>query len=203
MPATPDAYAFLRTYFDAHLMLTEPQFAAIRAIFEPRTLRKHELLVRAGAVARVGAFVVQGCLRSYVIDPKGKEHIIQFAPEQWWISDQNSISRQEPAMFYIDAVEDSEVLLFDTSFYRKLSQLTPEFSAFFTELLRNSMRAMQKRLVLVLSASAEERYLDFVHTYPTLALRLPQKMIAAYLGVTPESLSRIRRELIPSSTPKE
>ncbi|OON66965.1 Crp/Fnr family transcriptional regulator [Hymenobacter sp. CRA2] len=188
--------AVLLDYFRQHLSdATAAQLTAIEAIFEPRHLARHEELVRAGDVARVGAFVARGCLRSFVVDGKGKEHIIQFAPEHWWISDPNSLSRREPAQFTIDAVEDSEVLLFDATFFRKLSQITPAFTEFFHQLLQNNVRTLQRRLVLTLSASAEQRYVDFQHTYPTLARRLPQRMIAAYLGVTPESLSRIRREL--------
>ncbi|UYZ59804.1 Crp/Fnr family transcriptional regulator [Hymenobacter latericus] len=185
----------LRAYFAERLPLSEAQLTAVEALFEPRVLRRHEVLHRAGEVARVGAFVARGCLRAFVVDAKGKEHVVQFAPEHWWIADQNSLHRREPAMFAIDAVEESEVLLFDAAFYRKLSQITPAFPEFFTTLLQNNMRTMQKRLVLALSATGEERYLDFVQTYPTLAQRLPQRLIAAYLGVTPESLSRIRREL--------
>ncbi|AYA36125.1 Crp/Fnr family transcriptional regulator [Hymenobacter oligotrophus] len=191
----PRSAAVLQAYFAGRLALSEQQLTAASALFEPRMLRRAEVLVWAGEVARVGAFVAQGCLRAFVVDTKGKEHVVQFAPEQWWVAEQNSLLRREPAMFAIDAVEDSEVLLFDATFYRKLSQITPAFPEFFATLLQNNMRTMQKRLVLTLSASAEQRYLDFLQTYPTLAQRLPQRMIAAYLGVTPESLSRIRREL--------
>lgn len=194
-PAAP-SLTVLHAYFRRQLPdATSEQLTAIEALFEPRQLARHEVLVRADEVARVGAFVARGCLRSFVVDAKGKEHIIQFAPEDWWISDQNSLARQEPAQFSIDAVEDSEVLLFDATFFRKLSQLTPTFTEFFHRLLQNNVRTLQRRLVLTLSASAEQRYVDFGQTYPTLARRLPQRMIASYLGVTPESLSRIRREL--------
>lgn len=197
MNSSPDApLAVLHAYFQRQLPeASAEQLTAIEALFEPRPLARHAVLLRAGEVARVGAFVARGCLRSFVVDEKGKEHIVQFAPENWWISDQNSLSRQEPAQFSIDAVEDSEVLLFDATFFRKLSQLTPAFTEFFHRLLQNNVRTLQRRLVLTLSAPAEQRYVDFLHTYPTLARRLPQRMIASYLGVTPESLSRIRREL--------
>ncbi|GAB3835646.1 Crp/Fnr family transcriptional regulator [Hymenobacter jeollabukensis] len=191
-----DAQAVLLDYFRRHLPgATAEELAAIGSLFEGRRLARHEVLVRAGEVARVGAFVARGCLRSFVVDEKGKEHIVQFAPENWWISDQNSLNRHEPAQFTIDAVEDSEVLLFDATFFRKLSQITPDFPEFFHRLLQNNVRTLQRRLVLTLSAPAEQRYVDFLQTYPTLARRLPQRMIASYLGVTPESLSRIRREL--------
>ncbi|RTQ46762.1 Crp/Fnr family transcriptional regulator [Hymenobacter gummosus] len=193
-PAAP--LTVLHEYFRRQLPeATAAQLTAIEALFEPRQLARHEVLLRAGEVARVGAFVARGCLRSFVVDEKGKEHIVQFAPENWWISDQNSLNRQEPALFSIDAVEDADVLLFDATFFRKLSQLTPAFTEFFHRLLQNNVRTLQRRLVLTLSAPAEQRYLDFGQTYPTLARRLPQRMIASYLGVTPESLSRIRREL--------
>lgn len=193
-PAAP--LTILHAYFQRQLPeASTEQLRAIEALFEPRPLLRHEVLLRAGEVARVGAFVARGCLRSFVVDEKGKEHIVQFAPENWWISDQNSLSRQEPAQFSIDAVEDSEVLLFDATFFRKLNQLTPAFTEFFHRLLQNNVRTLQRRLVLTLSAPAEQRYVDFLQTYPTLARRLPQRMIASYLGVTPESLSRIRREL--------
>ncbi|QDA61520.1 Crp/Fnr family transcriptional regulator [Hymenobacter jejuensis] len=188
-------YEQLETYFQQKLSLTEVQFAEITALLTPKSVRKGELVVRQGEVGRYGAFVAKGCLRSYVIDKKEKEHILQFAPENWWIADQNSILHNEPAMFYIDALEDSEVFLFGSAFFQKLQAIGPEFQSLFYTLLQNSVRSMQKRLISTLSATAEERYLEFIHTYPTLALRLPQRMIAAYLGVTPESLSRIRKEL--------
>ncbi|WP_188815453.1 Crp/Fnr family transcriptional regulator [Hymenobacter cavernae] len=192
-------YERLRAYFQNKLAMSEAQFEAIKQVLTPKSVRKHELVVWQGEVERHGAFVVKGCLRSYVVaDKKGKEHIIQFAPENWWISDQHSMLRGLPAMFSIDAVEDAEVLLFGPDFFPLLQTLGSDFQAFFHTLLQNSMAAMQRRLISTLSATAEERYLEFLQMYPTLVQRLPQRMIAAYLGVTPESLSRIRKELARS-----
>ncbi|WP_167855592.1 Crp/Fnr family transcriptional regulator [Hymenobacter fodinae] len=185
----------LRAYFQDKLPLSEAQLEELGHLLTPRHLKKHEVVVRQGEASRVGAFVVRGCLRSYVTDARQKEHILQFAPENWWISDQQGMIRQTPALFSIDALEDSEVLVFGASFFQRVQQLGPEFQAFLYELLHNSMSAMRRRLIGVLSAMAEERYLDFLQLYPTLARRLPQRQIAAYLGITPESLSRIRGEL--------
>nr|WP_236050007.1 Crp/Fnr family transcriptional regulator [Hymenobacter negativus] len=164
-------------------------------MFRPRTLRRHEVLHTAGEVARHGAFVAQGCLRAFVVDAQGKEHILQFAPEQWWIADQHSLSHHAPALFAIDAVEDSEVLLYDELFYHHPNLPAVRDSEMSLTMLTNRIYAMQQRLVLLLSAPAKVRYLDFIHTYPTLAQRLPLRLIAAYLGITPESLSRVRHEL--------
>jgi len=191
-------YESLRAYFESKLSISEAQFAVVAQALTPKSVRKNELVVWQGEVERRGAFVVKGCLRSYVVDKKEKEHILQFAPENWWISDQYSMLRGLPAMFSIDAVEDSEVLLFGPDFFPLLQTIGPEFQAFFHTLLQNSVASMLRRLISTLSATAEERYLEFLQMYPTLVQRLPQRMIAAYLGITPESLSRVRKELARS-----
>ncbi|SNR59802.1 MULTISPECIES: Crp/Fnr family transcriptional regulator [Hymenobacter] len=188
----------LHTYFHNKIQFTESQLMELEELLTPRHVAKHEVLVRQGEIGRVGAFVVRGCLRSYVTDTRQKEHIIQFAPENWWISDQHSLTKQEASLFSIDALEDSDVLLFSGEFYRRFQSFGPAFQGFFYQLLQNSLVAMQRRLIGVLSAPAEERYQEFLHLYPTLARRLPQRHIAAYLGITPESLSRIRSELARS-----
>ncbi len=185
-----DPYVALRAYFEQRTALSEAEFAVLRELFRPRTLRRHEVLHPAGEVVRFGAFVARGCLRSFVVDAQGKEHILQFAPEQWWIADQHSLTHQTPALFAIDAVEESDVLLYDAAGLAAVRHT--ELS---TTMLTNRIYAMQQRLVLLLSAPAKVRYLDFIRTYPTLAQRLPLRLIAAYLGITPESLSRVRHEL--------
>lgn len=159
-------------------------------------MRRHEVLHLAGEVAHYGAFVARGCLRAFVVDAQGKEHILQFAPEQWWIAEQHSLTHHTPALFAIDAVEDSEVLLYDALFYHQPNLPTVRDSEMTIAMLTNRIYAMQQRLVLLLSAPAKVRYLDFIQTYPTLAQRLPLRLIAAYLGITPESLSRVRHELV-------
>lgn len=190
-----DPYASLRAYFEARTPLSEAEFDLLRQLFRPHHMRRHEVLHLAGEVARHGAFVASGCLRSFVVDGQGKEHVLQFAPEQWWISDQHSLTHHTPALFAIDAVEDSEVLLYDVLFFRQPGLAAVHGAEMSIGMLSNRIYAMQQRLVLLLSAPAKVRYLDFIQTYPTLAQRLPLRHIAAYLGITPESLSRVRHEL--------
>ncbi len=183
----------LRTYLEEKIPLTEDQLSLVGSLFVPRTLRKNERLLNAGEVCRYQAFVGKGCLRSYTVDEKGKEHVVYFAPENYWISDLSSFTKHEPSIYCIDALEDSDVLLIDKPSSDKLMEQVVEIRVLFATLFQNSMIAMQKRILAVLSTPAEQRYHDFLTTYPTLTQRIPQHTIASYLGITPESLSRIRR----------
>jgi CRP-like cAMP-binding protein len=175
--------------------ISEAEFSQIEPLVKQKAVAKGTILLAVGEVCRHSYFVVDGCLRSYVIDDKGKEHIIQFAPENWWISEQISLMNHEPSMYFIDSVEDSSLLELEPDFFDQMHKILPQAKAMSSRLQWNSLRSFQKRLVSHLSATGEERYLSFIKMYPQLALRLPQKMIASYLGVTPESLSRIRKEL--------
>jgi CRP-like cAMP-binding protein len=140
-------------------------------------------------------FVEKGLLRLYTIDDLGKEHVIQFAPENWIVSDRSSAYFNQPSDFYIDVVEDSEVVFLDKVFMDKASEQDLNFRHYFEKLLHNHIRHIQRRVSLLLGATAEQRYMDFIKLYPDLMLRVPQWMIASYLGITPESLSRVRKEL--------
>lgn len=188
-------YESLEQYFQDKIDFSKDQLEQIKNIFTPKTVQRREILLRPGEACRQTYFVCSGCLRSYVIDKKGKEFVIQFAPKDWWVSDLNSFFSQEPSMFFIDAIEPSEILVGERGYQQKLEAIHPDFLSLFNKLIRNSYRSLQKRLVNQFIATAEDRYLDFLNTYPDLARRVPQRMIASYIGVMPESLSRIRKEL--------
>ncbi|MGP8215957.1 MAG: Crp/Fnr family transcriptional regulator [Bacteroidia bacterium] len=188
-------FEVFRNYLKTKTSFTDQQFKVICSIFTPKKIPKGTIILREEEICQNYFFVTKGCLRSYIIDENAKEHIIQFAPENWWISDQNSIMKLEPAMFFIDAIEDSEVLVADRDFNDQFSAILPNGSLVIKTLNLNSYKSMQKRVITLLSASAEDRYLEFIKTYPTIAARVPQKMIASYLGIAPESLSRIRNDL--------
>ncbi|MBX2924045.1 MAG: Crp/Fnr family transcriptional regulator [Chitinophagaceae bacterium] len=183
-----------KNYLLQKTSITEDEYSKITENLITRKVSKGEILLRQDKICSEVYFVQSGLLRSYTIDHAGKEHIIQFAPEEWWIGDRNSFYFNEPALFFIDCIEDSELMVLNHPFF-DAANLIPSFSDFNTKVLHNHIRTLQIRLNMLVAATAEERYLDFIERYPNLTLRVPQWMIASYLGITPESLSRIRKEL--------
>ncbi len=189
------AFDVLRTYLQARAAFAEQDLETVRAAFLYRRLPAGEFLQRAGDVTRFAAFVATGCLRNYVIDAKGKEHILQFAPETWWLADSTSLRQGTPSSYFIDAIEDSELLLIDAPSHQNLVERVAGYATAFRTGLQRHAAAKDERIVSALSASAEERYLEFLKVYPSIALRVPQSMLASYLGMTPETVSRIRKNL--------
>jgi CRP-like cAMP-binding protein len=187
------AFATLRVYLESKGPYTEDELAFIEPLFLPRALPAGEFLQRAGEVATHAAFVVTGCLRSYVIDGKGKEHIVQFAPENWWLGDAASAMSGTPSQYFIDAVEDSSLLLIDAPSHQRVIERVPVYGASMRMGLQRAAAAKDQRIVNSLSTSAEERYEEFLRKYPSIAHRVPQWMLASYLGVSPETLSRVRK----------
>jgi CRP/FNR family transcriptional regulator, anaerobic regulatory protein len=192
----PDStFDVLRAYLEARGTFSSADMDAVRGAFVLKRLAAGEFLQRAGDVTRYAAFVAIGCLRNYIIDTRGKEHIVQFAPETWWLADSNSLTRQEPSQYFIDALEPSELLLLDGPSHQRLIERVPGYAAAFRMGLQRHAAAKDQRIVSSLSESAEERYLEFLRMYPTIAGRVPQAMLASYLGMTPETVSRIRKNL--------
>jgi CRP-like cAMP-binding protein len=177
------------------VQLTDKEFATATTFFIPKKIRKRQFLLQAGDVCKYIAFVSQGCLRCYSVDDNGEEHIVQFAIEDWWISDLQSFQSNQPAVFNIDALEDSQVLLIDKASRDKLFTAVPKCEHFFRLLMENNSGAERTRISDFISASAEDRYLHFIKAHPDIFRRVPQSQIASYLGITPQSLSRIRKEL--------
>jgi CRP-like cAMP-binding protein len=187
-------FEILRAYFERSFPVNDEQFALIKSVMMTKSLRKGQFLLREGEVAKFGAFVARGILRSYVIDNKGKEHIIQFAPENWWISDKSGLTDGSPSTFFIDAIEDSDMLLIDLKGHHTLIEKLPGYADSFRMGIQKRAAVKDQRIVHSLTATAEERYNDFMETYPSIARRVPQHMLASYLGITPETVSRIRKQ---------
>lgn len=182
--------------------LTEEEKEICETFFIPRKLRKKQFLLHEGDVCKVNAFVAKGILRSYTVDDKGNEHIVQFAAEGWWISDLYSFLTGEESAYNIEAIENCELLLLTRSASDELLALVPKFESYQRLLLQGAYIAMQRRITASLNQTAEEKYLDIIQTYPDIIQRVPQHMVASYLGITPETLSRIRKQLvIPAKNP--
>jgi len=178
-----------------HISLDEGERSFFLSLLEPRILKKKSLFLRAGEVCRFSAFVLDGALKSYTVDADGKEHILSFATRDWWISDLYSLISQKPAILYIEAIADAEVLMLSRESQQLLYEKVPKFERFFRILVENSLVANQQRLIDNLSSTAEDRYLRFLQKYPSIPSCVPQHNIASYLGITPEFLSKIRARL--------
>ncbi|GAA4437303.1 Crp/Fnr family transcriptional regulator [Pontibacter saemangeumensis] len=180
---------------NSKVALTEAEQEQIKKYLTFKKLRKKQYLLQEGDVCKVIAFVENGALRAYSIDENNNERIIQFGLEGWLISDLYSFLTGEPATYNIDAIEDSELVIISKSAHEELLQTMPKYETFTRLNMTGAYLAMQRRLTSIISASVEERYQDFINLYPHIAQRVPQHMIASYMGLTPETLSRIRKRI--------
>ena len=188
-------FSELRKHIEKRIHLTDDEFDKCKIFFKHKILKKHQFLLNEDDVCRYIAYVNYGCLRKYKIDNKGSVHIIQFAISDWWISDLDSYLSGLPSIYNIDALQDSELLLLDKSSREDLLIACPKMERFFRQIIEANYVSTHQRITDSLSSSAEERYLKFIKTYPKIFEIVPQNLIASYLGITPQSLSRIRKEL--------
>ncbi len=187
-------FEVLKEYILQRTILTDTEFALLESYAQPKNLRKHQYLLQAGDICRYNCFVTHGLLRMYSVDEKGNEHVVRFAAENWWISDRESLLTAKPGKFNIDAIEDAGILLFDKAATDLLIEKIPAFGKMITAMLDKSFITAQNRIHESISYNAEEKYNAFVQRYRNFALRVPQSMIASYLGIKPETLSRLRNK---------
>src|SRR5690349_18305220 len=178
-----------------HISLTEEEFNFCKTLFFPKKLRKKQYLLQEGDVCKYVSFVEEGMLRTYAIDEKGNEHILSFSMEGWWTADLYSFLTGEPSLYNIEALEECELLLLAKSSWDALLEKVPALERYFRIIIQNNLIALQRRLMGTMSETAEEKYTKLVKTFPTCIQRVPQHMIASYLGITRETLSRIRRQI--------
>jgi CRP/FNR family transcriptional regulator len=189
-------YDIFQKYMDSKIVLSQEQSDWIRSLSRVKKIRKYQYLLQEGDICRHHAFVTKGCLRSYSVDSDGMEHIVKFAIENWWVADRDSLMSGKPAKLNIDAVEDSEVVLLTRQHFDLICQQIPAFNNMVNDLLQSAYNALQNRVLAIVSLSASEKYEYFLQRYSDLALRIPQGMIASYLGMAPETLSRARNQIM-------
>ena len=179
-------------YLKSKFTLTDEQAALVQSVCHLKKLRKRQYLLQEGDVWKLNAFIQKGLVRTYRVDDKGLEHIMQFSSENWWAGDRYSYLSETPARCSIDAIEDSEIVLITKADYDMMLDAIPAFNNFARLLLERTFVAAQNRIHADISFTAEEKYHEFLKTHPTLINRVPQHMIASYLGLKPETLSRVR-----------
>ena len=177
-----------------HICLTTDESEFIISLFEKRTVPKKQYLLRTGEICRFDYFIAKGCVKVCYSDEKGIEHIIKFALENWWVIDLDSFLNGKPSFYYIQAIEEVEMYQLGRSNYELLIKNLPKFQKFSNERWQQGFISLQQRIMQNLSMTAEERYQHFINKYPGLEQRIPQKLVASYLGITPEFLSMLRKK---------
>lgn len=186
----------LLKHFRSRINISDEEFSLLLDNVEHKQVKKKEKILETGDVCNYTTFVNQGLLYSYSTDINGIEHVVNFAMEDYWIGDLYSLINHTPSTLAIVALEDSDVYMFRFDILEKLPEKIPGLEKYYRILYQNAYTATQQRLDCTLSVSAVERYLRILTDNPQLLQRVPLHLIASYLGITPESLSRIRRKLM-------
>ncbi|MFC4165652.1 Crp/Fnr family transcriptional regulator [Epilithonimonas zeae] len=185
-----------KAHLDKFITITDEDFALILDYFEVKNFRKKEILLEEGQVCRQNYFVLKGLLRKFFINEKGIEQTTDFALETWWMTDNFSFERKTPADFSIQTVEKSEVLTISSDSQEKLLNDFPIMEKYFRLIYQRAFAANQRRVKYIFTYSKEDFYFSLVKQYPEFVQRVPQYLIASFLGFTPEYLSEIRKKSI-------
>ena len=183
-------------YINKFVLLTNEEAFIFSSSFTEVKLKKRQFLIQPGFVDKNKYFVINGAIRAYVVGKDGAEHTVQLAIDEWWISDYNSYLYQQPASMFVMAVEDCDVLQISFEDEQQLKAKNNKFETFFRILAERGAAYMQRRFISNLTLSAEERYDLFMEKYPLMVNRFPQYVIASYLGMTTEFLSKIRNQKV-------
>jgi len=184
---------YINTY--ASTPLSASELESIKTAFIPKKIKRRHFFLQEGDLCKYFAFIVKGAMRQYFIDDKGIEHIVHLGIENWWMGDRESWVMFSPSNYYIEACEDSELLLITRHDTLRLIEQHPAFNEMVRRMDDRNNIATQKRIASYISLTAEKRYLDFVDSHPDFLMRFPQHVIASYLGITKDTLSRVRKQL--------
>jgi CRP-like cAMP-binding protein len=183
-------------YINRIVSLTEEEEKILISLIAYRKLRKGQYFLQQGDVCRFSGFVVSGCTKTFYVDDEGQEHVIMFSIEDWWTSDMGSYISQKPADYSVQCLENTELIQFSYENQELMMKQVPKLERVFRIIVEKAFVASQKRIVRNFSMNAKERYLYFSKQYPLIEQRIPQYLIASYLGITKEFLSKIKNELI-------
>ena len=182
-------------YLHRYVNLTDDEEKLVQASLKKRTYLKGQYILQAGDICRYQTYIVSGSVRTFCLDNKGNEHVVSFGIENWWVGDLDSFSDQTPAEFNIQCLDQTEVIQISYDKLQELYQRVPKMERFFRLIIQRAYASLQKRIVRSYSLSAKDRYLHFCEEYPEMMQRVPQYMIASYLGITKEFLSNIRGQI--------
>jgi len=196
MEASESLFEGINNNINKCTLFSTEELNVFNGLLKPKKVKKKEYILREGEICTFESYIIKGCFRSFYIDIDGNEVILQFGIEDWWMGDISSFQNQIPSPFYIQALEDSEILTLSYHNKEKLLLENPKFERVFRLMIQKRLQVLEKRLIRTMAHTAEERYLEFIENYPLITQRVPQHYIASYLGMTPEFLSKIRRRLI-------
>ncbi|MDP9954537.1 CRP-like cAMP-binding protein [Epilithonimonas hungarica] len=185
-----------KAHLDKFILVTDEEFASIMNYFEIKSFAKKEDLLEEGQICRSNYFVLKGLLRKFFINEKGTEQTTDFALETWWMTDNFSFERKTPADFSIQTVEKSEVLTISSESQEKLLNDFPIMEKYFRIVYQRAFAANQRRVKYIFTYSKEDFYFSLIKQYPDFVQRVPQYLIASFLGFTPEYLSEIRKRIV-------
>tara|TARA_R110002050_G_scaffold300548_2_gene470452 strand:- start:275 stop:868 length:594 start_codon:yes stop_codon:yes gene_type:complete len=186
----------LLSYIDKHISLTQKEEDFLLSKIKYRKYLKGQYILQQGDICKYEYFVISGCTKTFHVDDSGQEHIIMFSIENWWTSDMGSFITQTPADYNIQCIDNTELIMFSFDVIEELYTKIPKLERFFRQIIEKALVASQKRIVRSFSLSAKDRYLYFKTQYPKIEQRIPQYMVASYLGITKEFLSKIKSQLI-------
>lgn len=188
-------FEIFQKYLTDKIELSDEEIQLIASVCKQKKLRKKQFLCQEGDIWHYNAFICRGLVKTFSIAENGTEHIINFAPENYWTGDRESLHSGNPSKLNIDAIEPTEVILIEKSNFEKLCAEIPQLNQLVNQIIQKSFIVSQGRILANISFTAEEKYQNFLDKYPHIVNRIPQHMIASYIGITPETLTRLRRNM--------
>jgi CRP-like cAMP-binding protein len=186
----------LTDYIDKRLNISEEEKEIIASSYTLKSFQKKEHIFTQGKPCSIETFVVKGTLRLYHVDNKGQEHVLLFAFPEWWVGDMASFNTGEPSSLTLQVLEETIALVIDPTEKEVLLKKVPKLERLFRLMIQKNLSVLQKRFLLTISANASDRYLELIERSPGIEQLVPQHQIASYLGIHPESLSRMKKQLL-------